>query len=293
MRLFLYCTYVPADQLVEVAVEAERLGFDGISFPDHVVYPVGHATPYPYRADGATPWDEHGDWPDPLVMAGAIAARTTTLELLTGIFLLPLRHPLLTAKALATIDVLSGSRMILGIGVGWMQEEFDALGVDFAARGRRTDEAIDVMRKVWSGERVAHEGEFFRFDELTMRPAPARPVPIYVGGASGPALRRAARAGDGFLPPVTTHERTREYLEVVAREREACGRSELPFEVLASAVQARTADELHEVGELGIDAVRVDPFALYEREYGGLTLDQRRRALERYAREVIEPLRAG
>ncbi len=292
MRLFLYCTYVPANEIVAIAVEAEALGFDGISFPDHVVYPVGHASPYPYTADRATPWDQDADWPDPMVVAGAIASATTRLELLTGIFVLPLRHPLLVAKAMATADVLSHGRMNLGIGVGWMREEFDALGVDFAARGRRTDEAIAVMRKVWSGEPVEHEGEFFSFGPLTVRPPATRSIPIYVGGASEPALRRAARLGDGFLPPVSTQERTREYVERVAEERAACGRAGLPFEVMGSAVQARSADELHAIGALGIDAVRVDPFALYVREYGGLSLDQRRRALERYAADVIEPLRA-
>jgi probable F420-dependent oxidoreductase len=292
MRLILYCTYVPADEIVAVAVEAERLGFDGISFPDHVVYPIGHDSPYLYTSDGHTPWDETTDWPDPFVVAGAVAAATTRLQLLTGILVLPLRHPLLTAKAVATIDVLSRGRMSLGIGVGWLREEFEALGLDYAARGRATDEAIGVLRAVWNGRPASHDGPLYRFDALTVRPVPTRPVPIYVGGASAAAVRRAGTLGDGFLPPVTTHGGTQDLIERVHEVRAAAGRDGEPFDVIASAVAARTAEEVHALSGLGVHAVRVDPFALYEREYGGLTLDRRRAALERYAREVITPLRA-
>jgi len=292
MRLILYCTYVPADEIVAVAVEAERLGFDGISFPDHVVYPLGHSSRYLYTTDGSTPWDEWMDWPDPFAAMAAVAARTQRLQLLTGILVLPLRHPLLVAKSAATVDVISGGRLGIGTGVGWLREEFEALGLDYARRGRMTDEAIEVLRRLWTGEPTAHEGETWSFPELTVRPPAAHRIPIYVGGKSRAALRRAGRLGDGFMPPVGSEQETADLIAEVERVRVEAGRGEEPFEVIAAATVADDVADFRRLAELGIDTVRVDPFALYVQKYGGLTLEQRREALARYAAEVIEPLRA-
>ena len=291
MRLYVYCTYVPAEQIVPLAVLAEDLGFDGISFPDHVIYPISYESEYPYTVDNRAPWTQDMQWPDPLLVIATMAARTTVLRFITGVFVLPLRHPLMVAKALATLDVLTGGRVELGVGVGWLREEFEALGQNFGTRGRRTNEAIEVMRKVWSGEPVEHHGEFFDFDPIVMRPAPARPVPIYIGGASPAALDRAARLGDGFIPPVTTQAQTRRLIEEVSDRRDQFGRGGRPFEVVGSAVECRTPAELEAFAQMGITAVRVDPFALYGRSYGGMSFDERREYLVRYAREVLAPLR--
>jgi probable F420-dependent oxidoreductase len=291
MKLYVYCTFVPEDQLVGLAALAEELGFDGISCPDHVIYPLRYDSPYPYTASGEAPWNEEMSWPDPLLTIATMAVHTTALRFVTGVFVLPLRHPLLVAKSLSTLDALTAGRVELGIGVGWLREEFEALDQDFGSRGRRTDEAIEVMRKAWSGKPVEHHGEFFDFEPMVMRPAPARPIPIYVGGASPRALDRAARLGDGFIPPVTTQAETRRLLEAVEAGRARHGRESEPFEVVGSAVECRSAAELEELGRIGITTVRVDPFSLYGRNYGGLSFDQRRASLERYAREVIVPLR--
>jgi probable F420-dependent oxidoreductase len=292
---FLYGTYVPADHLEVVARDAEALGFDAISLPDHVVYPSQLATPYPYPPDpetGRAPWDESCEWLDPVAAAAVVTTATERMQVITGIFVLPMRDPILVAKAFATLDALSGGRVILGAGAGWMREEFDILGVDFDTRGRRSDEAIEVLRKLWTGQPIAHQGRFFSFPEITMRPAPAGSVRIYVGGDSAPALSRAARLGDGMLPPLNSQRRTAEHLRVIAEIRAEHGRTGA-FQYVASAVAARTPGEIAELVGLGVDALHVDPFALYVRRYGGLTLDERRRALERYARDVIEPYRAG
>jgi probable F420-dependent oxidoreductase len=291
MKLYIYCTFVPADQIIPLAVLAEELGFDGISVPDHVIYPISYESPYPYTSDHRAPWNQEMEWPDPLAVIATMAARTTKLRFITGVFVLPLRHPLIVAKSLSTLDVLSGGRVELGIGVGWLREEFEAVDQSFAARGRRADEAIEVMRKVWTGEPVAHHGKFFDFDEIVMRPAPAAPIPIYVGGASTPALDRAARLGDGFIPPVTTQEQTRQFIDEVERRREHFGRADAPFEIVGSAVDCATPGELEALEAIGITTARIDPFALYGHSYGGLSLDDRRAHLERYAGEVLRPLR--
>jgi probable F420-dependent oxidoreductase len=292
VRFVLYGTYIPSDQLVAVARDAEALNFDAVTIPDHVLHPSRTATPYPYAPDpvtGRTPWDASCEWPDPMVAATAMLAATTRLRVLNGIFVLPMRDPILVAKSASTIDAIYPGRYLLGVGAGWLREEFEILGFDFDTRGPRTTEAIEVMRKLWTGEAVAHEGRFFSFPEITMRPAPAAPVPVYIGGDSKPALRRAALVGDGILPPLNSQRRTAEHLATIAGIRAEAGRTS-PFDYVASAVTSTTPDEIVALGALGVAAVHVDPFQLYVRKYGGLTLDERRAALERYAREVIEPV---
>jgi alkanesulfonate monooxygenase SsuD/methylene tetrahydromethanopterin reductase-like flavin-dependent oxidoreductase (luciferase family) len=145
-----------------------------------------------------------------------------------------------------------------------------------------------VLRKLWTGESVAHDGRFFSFPPVTMRPAPERPVPIYIGGDSPPALRRAGRLGDGILPPLGSHAKTAEHLAIIDRERAEHERT-APFDYVASAVHVRAPEDLTALEQLGVTSVHVDPFGLYVRRFGGLTLDERRTALERYAREVIAP----
>jgi probable F420-dependent oxidoreductase len=292
MRFVLYGTYIPSEQLSVVARDAEELGFDAITIPDHVLHPSRTATPYPYAPDpvtGRTPWDASCEWPDPMVAAAAMLAGTTRLRILNGIFVLPMRDPILVAKSASTLEAMFPGRYLLGVGAGWLREEFEILGFDFATRGPRTDEAIRVMRKLWTGEPVAHEGRFFSFPEITMTPAPVTAIPVYIGGDAMPALRRAALLGDGILPPLNSERRTAEHLATIGELRASAGRT-APFDYVAAAVTAATPDAIAEVAALGVESVHVDPFQLYVRRYGGLTLDERRAALERYAREVIEPV---
>jgi probable F420-dependent oxidoreductase len=293
LGVYIYCTYVPVAQLPDLAMLAEELGFDGISVPDHVVYVTEYSSAYPYTDDSVAPWGAEMEWPDPFVSIAGMAARTERLRFLTGIFVLSLRHPLTVAKSLATLAAATGDRVECGVGVGWLKEEFEALDLDFHTRGRRTDEAIEVMRKVWSGEPVSHRGRFYEFPELTVRPAPPSPVPIYIGGGSDAAIERAARIGDGFIPPVGAQEETARYRRALADLRRRHGREEEPFTLLASAVDGRAPAELETIEASGVDTVRVDPFALYEKSYGNLDWQRRRAALERYAREVLRPLRGA
>ncbi len=199
-----YRTGVTADPtwMAGFARTAEELGFESIYVVEHVVVPVGYAQRYPYAETGRMPLPDDCAIPDPLELLAYLAAITDRLVLATGILVLPEHNPLLLAKRLATIDALSGGRMRLGIGVGWMQEELEAVGIDFATRGARTDELIDAMRALWTGEPASHAGEFFSFDQAISRPAPVQPggIPIHVGGHSRAAARRAGERGDGFQP---------------------------------------------------------------------------------------------
>lgn len=187
--------------LATICARAEALGFHSAMMSDHVVTPTTIRSPYPYTVSGVTP--SAADSLDVLALMSFVAAKTATLRLVSSVMILPYRNPLLTAKMVATIDVLSAGRVTLGVGVGWMREEFEALGSpDFDRRGAASDEIIAIMKKLWTGEPVAHAGTFYRFDEVRCLPTPVqRPhPPIWIGGNSMAALKRAARIGDGWHP---------------------------------------------------------------------------------------------
>jgi probable F420-dependent oxidoreductase len=205
------------------------------------------------------------------------------------VYILPLRHPLEVAKATATLDVLSGGRFILGAGAGWMREEFEQLGVDFATRGARFDESIEVLRKLWRGGMVEHRGRFFDFPRLQMSPAPSRAVPIYIGGASAAALRRTARLGDGWLGNGSDPDEAARILGELARLRREAGREHLPFEAVVPLTTPPDADVLRRLEDQGAHGTVSYPF-LYALGPTS-TLDQKRRYLEGYAENVIRKAR--
>ncbi len=189
--------------LAGFARHAEEVGCDSLFFADHIVFPAAKQAPYPYAQSGEYPWDnEHTQLPEPLALMAFLAGVTEFLRFGTAVLVLPQRHPMLLAKQLATIDVLSGGRAELGIGAGWLADEFDALGYSFADRGARTDEYIDVMRELWGNRVASFAGPTISFHNIQLTTFPRQPdgIPIIVGGHSPPALRRAGQRGDAFLP---------------------------------------------------------------------------------------------
>lgn len=190
----------PASAL-EIARRADVLGFESVWGGEHVVRPAKIASPYPYTEDGEMPGETDTPIPDPLIWLAYVAAAAPNVRLGTCILILPQRNPLVLAKELATLDHLSGGRVELGIGVGWLKEEFDALGVPWKRRGARTDECIGALRALWAAPEAEFHGEFFDFEPATCSPRPVDgAIPIMVGGDSPAAVRRAARFGQGFFP---------------------------------------------------------------------------------------------
>jgi probable F420-dependent oxidoreductase len=276
--------FTEADQLVELARIAEAVGFHGVMVSDHLFYPGKLDSRYPYSPDGHPGFTPDTPWPEPWSAIAAMAAVTTRLRFTTAVYILPLRHPLEVAKATATAAVLSGDRIALGIGSGWMKEEFDALGVDFATRGRRTDEMVEVLRKLWTGGMVEHHGKCFDFDRLQIAPAPSAPLPIWVGGASDAALRRAARL-DGWIGAGDTRADLLAKLERLRALRSAAGRSHQPFESVCALVEPVAAGDLAALEDAGVGSLVSYPlaFTLGPRS----SLEQKRAALERYAEQMI------
>ncbi len=260
-----------------LATTAERCGFESLWTVEHVAIPVNHM-PYPGSKDGQMPGGDNVAIPDPLIPLAYVAAITKTIKLATGILILPQRHPIYTAKEVATLDLLSGGRVMLGIGSGWMKEEFEALGINFHNRGAMTDEAIRAMRALWKEGISSFDGKHFKFGPLHSNPKPVRNnVPIHVGGHSPAAARRAGRYGDGFFPTVVKPEKLKELFELVRSEAQKAGRN--PSEIEFSAMSAMRLDSLKALEDIGVSRVVTNP--------PGTNPEVITRSLEKLQEEII------
>jgi probable F420-dependent oxidoreductase len=246
--------YVDPKEAVALAQAAEAAGFESLWTVEHTIVPAGYASAYPYDPSGKMPGGRDDfPLPDPLIWMAFVAAATTKINLATGILILPQHNPVLAAKQIATLDHLSRGRVRLGIGVGWLREEFAALGVPFEERGARTDEYIAAMRELWSADRATFKGRFVEFKEAYCRPQPNnKAVPIIVGGHSEAAARRAGRLGDGFFPA------TRSPTQLISAARKAAeeaGRDPAKLEITVSA--PGDLAQLEALGSLGVGRVLI------------------------------------
>ncbi|MBC8292817.1 MAG: TIGR03619 family F420-dependent LLM class oxidoreductase [Proteobacteria bacterium] len=277
---------------VELARAAEAYGFAAVAVSDHLAFPRLLESKYPYTDDGQPWWDQQTTpWPDPMVAIAMMAAATETLEFFTNIYVLPARHPVHVAKQLSTLSVMSRDRVALGVGMGWMREEFDLADQQFAARGRRADEAIAVIRKLAAGGWQQHHGEFYDFPETTMQPEPPAAPRILVGGTSQRALKRAAE-NDGWISERQSSEEILASLDWIGQRRRELGKADSPFESWVSPIDAFEPAAISALGKKGVTGILTMPWVLYEgREQ--VALDAKLSALERYAREVIQPVKGG
>lgn len=266
MKFACHLAFGPVDHMVPMARAVEESGFDSVALSDHVVHPEKIHTPYPYTDDGSLRWEPFTDWPDPWVSVGAMAAVTERVRFVTSVYVLPMRNPFVVAKAVGTAAAISRDRVTLGIGTGWMEDEFQLLEQPFRRRGKRTDEMIDILRKLWAGGMVEHHGEFYDFDRLEMSPAPERPVPIIVGGLSDRALRRAATIGDGWISDLHTTEELRGYLAKLRAFRADSPRANEPMTVMVSCLDAFDRDAYAELEGIGATHVLTKPWVFYHGE---------------------------
>ena len=287
-----FCTslaFCDPTQFCELAVTADACGWDYLAVSDHVVHPQTIESPYPYTEDHAPRWEAPAPWPDPFVAISAMAAVTQRLRFLTAIYVLPMRNPFTVAKALGTLAVMSNYRVGLGIGVGWMKEEFDLLEQSFRNRGTRTDEMVELMRKLWRGGMVEHHGTHYDFAPLQMSPAVEGEIPILVGGLSEAAFRRAARIGDGWISDVHSTEELREIVRKLDGYRREYGRENEPFDVVAAADDAVDVDGFKRLEDVGVTVIQTMPWLFYSG--AGESLEERKTGLERFAEDVIAKMR--
>jgi len=278
-----YCNtgpFVQPDRLVHLAQKAEEVGAESLWTVEHVVVPRAYASKYPYSADGKMAGPENAPIPDPLIWLTYAAGVTTKIRLATGILILPQRHPFYTAKQVATLDVLSGGRAILGVGIGWLEEEFRGLGIPWAARAERTEECVAALRSLWSDAPSQFSGKHYAWGTVESNPKPVqRPgVPIVIGGQVAATARRAARVGDGFFPART--DNLRELMDALAQECAAIGRDPRAIEVTTGIVgRIPTRDDVARLAALGVSRVLV---ALPDVSRDGVE-----RALDRIGSELI------
>jgi len=272
---------VDPEYLAEFAQLAEENGFESLWTVEHVVVPAGYESSYPYSRSGKMPGGEDLPIPDPLVWLSYVAAVTSRIRLATGILILPQRNPVVLAKEVATLDVLSGGRVTLGVGVGWLQEEFDALGVPFADRGPRTDEAVAALRCLWAEEEPTFSGDYWSFERAKSYPKPlqAGGVPVVVGGHSKAAARRAGRLGDGFFPGRGALDELAPLLDEMRSAAADAGRDPDAIEVTAGG--AMDVDGVKQFADLGVSRMVVPPL--------GYDLATLRDQLPRFADTVIAP----
>jgi probable F420-dependent oxidoreductase len=247
------------DAWVEAAVAADRLGFDSMWLPEHLVLPTAMSGS-PFAGVEHPPVPPTTPIFDAAGMLSFVAAHTSTIRLGTYVYLLGLRHPFISARAFATLDWVSGGRAVIGAGAGWLTAEWEAVGIDPSSRVARLEEAIGVCRRLWTEPTVAHQGEHFPFAEVAFEPKPVQqPIPIHIGGESKAALRRAGRLGDGWIGMGHTPASAGSQVAALRRHLEEAGRSGIPFEVTVGG-ECASDDDLAAWEEAGVDRLIVTPW---------------------------------
>jgi probable F420-dependent oxidoreductase len=271
------------DAAVALAQGAEAAGFDSLWTVEHVVVPDSYESEYPYDPSGKMQ-GASSPMPDPLIWLSYVAHATSTIKLGTGILIVPQRNPAVLAKELATLDVLSNGRMLLGVGAGWLEEEFDALGVPFERRGERLDAYIEAMRTLWAEESATVDNEFVSFHDVRSSPRPIdHTIPVVIGGHTKVAARRAGRLGDGFFPAKGD---TMELIAVMREAALAAGRDPDAIEVTAGSPAVFAPDPVDQIKELeanGVSRLVIPPLSF---DPNGIA-----DALADFGERVIKPCR--
>jgi probable F420-dependent oxidoreductase len=273
------------DRMVGLAVHAEKVGFESVWTFEHVMVPVDYASKYPYSADGKMGATPETNFVDPLIALAAVAASTRRVRLGTGVNILPQTNPLYLAKQAASVDFVSGGRLMLGLGVGWLEEEFAALGVPFDRRGARADDYLAALRKVWSGDVVEHQSEFLHWHGFKSFPLPVqRPLPVIIGGSKGRAFERVARYGDGWYAPTASIDQLSALLPKLDAACAKVGRDRKTIEISAMWIPAmEDRDVVRRYADLGVERLLVPVPAL---AMGGDPIE----GMSRFGDEVLSKL---
>lgn len=254
---------IDGEAALTLCKQAEASGFESVWGGEHVIIPDDIASKYPYTPDGKIPAEPDTPIPDPLIWLAFAAAAAPTLRLGTCILIVPQRNPLILAKELATLDQLSGGRVELGLGVGWMKEEFDALGVSWARRGARNDEYIAAMRELWAGPHAEYHGDFVDFSGVTCSPRPASgSIPVLVGGDTDAAINRAVRLADGYFPGEGDADRLSALLDRLRAAATKADRDPDSIEIntMFGIQMADPVAGVEQMAELGVDRIMIPAF---------------------------------
>ena len=247
-----------ADQVVQTAQFVESLGYESVWTFEHVVVPVNYESKYPYNKSGNMGAAPETNFVDPLIALAAVAASTKTLRLATGVNILSQVNPIYMAKQAASLDFMSNGRFMLGVGIGWLREEFEALGVPFEHRGARFDDYVAGMRKIWSGEVVEHESDFISWKGFKSYPLPVQnPFPVVMGGVKGKIFKRTAQLGNGWFAPTGDPAELKGHMESLKIECDAIGRDLSEIEITCMWPGIGGKDFLGELTDAGVSRVVV------------------------------------
>ena len=298
MRFGFHIFMVDPSEFVGLAQTADAAGWDSIQVADAPFFPEKTSAPYPYTNDGVRFWPLDIPVLDPWVAITSMAMVTKRLRFLPSVLRLAVRQPLLEAKALCSVAAVSNDRVALGVGLAWMPEEFKWLGQDKKTRGARQNEAIQIIRLLLGGGMVEFHGKYYDFDRLQMAPVPKKKIPIYVGGSSKPAIKRAAQFGDGWIGIVHTKSEIKGTVDELNALRREFGRDKEPFDIMLHCPDAETVDDIRRIEELGVTDLQVAPWNLpkMQEELGVSAmrvqppLAIKQESLKRYAGSIIEKL---
>ncbi|MDL4771576.1 MULTISPECIES: TIGR03619 family F420-dependent LLM class oxidoreductase [Thermomonosporaceae] len=290
MEFWLGAAFVDTHEYVGLARAADRLGYDTVAVSDHIFY-TDYDASYPYTETGAPPYKPGTHWPDVWVTIGAMAAVTERVRFATNVYIAPARDLFTVAKAVSTAAALSGDRTTLGVGVGWCKDEFLQTGQDFHTRGKRLDEMVPALRELWKGGRVEHHGAFYDYGPLSIAPVPGAPVPVFIGGDSDAALRRAARIGDGWIGNrIYSEDQLEDLLTRLEGFLAEHGRTLADLDVIAPIGALPTADLYRRWADRGVTGTMAAPWWLAtegEKAAHGTAPGLKIATMERFAEEVI------
>jgi probable F420-dependent oxidoreductase len=296
MKFWCATAFMDTRELIAVSQMLDACGYDGLMVSDHLVYPQQLASKYPYspHPDGRPMWAPEAAWPDPWVLIGAMAAVTTQLRFTTNIYVAPMRPLLQVAKEVSTASVISGGRVALGAGAGWMKEEFDLQGQSYTNRGKRFTEMVRALREMWKPGWVEFHGQYYDVPLCTMEPTPSEPIPIYIGGHTDAALRRAAEVGDGWIGNAYPLDEARHHIGRLKGYLKEFGRENDPFEIICGLYAMPTPDLFRMAEEdMGLTGTLCMPWALDQNvskgNMDGLTRSAEvfRPSIEQFATDVL------
>lgn len=291
MKFAYHATMCPADQYLPLAIAAEEAGFDTFTFPDSICYPREGSDVYPYNDDGTRDFLEDVPFLEPFVAIPYLAARTEKLRFTTSVVKLAIRQPLIVAKQLATLGVMLGDRFGFGVGISPWPEDFEVCQIPWEKRGKRMDEMMEIINGLMTGSYFGYEGEIFQIDPVKLCPVPDHHIPLLVGGHSRPALRRAAKLGDGWVSAGSSVQELRDMIGQIEVFRKEFARGQGSFEYHAMTEAAYSSQGLHELADAGVTEVIIAFRNPYDGKPDTQTLEEKVGMINWYADNVIRPYR--
>lgn len=291
MRFAYHATMCNPEFYLPLAIAVEEAGFDTFTLPDSICYPENSDSKYPYNGTGDREFLDGVPFLEPFSVVPAMGAVTTKLRFSTSVMKLAIRQPVVVAKSLSSVAVLTQNRFVFGVGISPWPDDFAACQIPWEKRGKRMDEMIDIVKGLMTGEYFSYQGEIFQLDSIKLCPAPSKPVPILIGGHAKAALRRAARVADGFIHAGGTFESLAASVAEIEQYRKEYGREKVPFEYQSMSAEAFSVDGVKKLEDLGIGEAIVAFRNPYEGKADTQTLEEKIGMIRWFADNVIQKTR--